>query len=150
MWKIKLFSQLHSHAREQCDVCKYLKVFQFNISIQFKEKSNQSYSRALTLQSLLLGAGCCCCCCCCRPNEYIFGFNCSGESAQIPSLRFLRSLHPCWLHMGSSALLHQLSLHIQNTLLYVQQGCGPTEKINYRHLFEILGIKASDRCEWSL
>lgn len=70
--------------------------------IQFKEKSNRNYSNVLTLQSLLLGFRSCCCCCCC-PNEYIFVFIYSRESAQIPSLRFLWSVLPCWLHMKSIA-----------------------------------------------
>ncbi len=61
------------------------------------------------------------CCCCCCPNEFVFGFNCSREWAQISSLGLLRSAPPCWPHMET--LIRQLGLHIQNMLLCVQQGC---------------------------
>lgn len=121
MCKVKLFSQLHRHARVQSDVCTF-KHSSLMFYIQFKEKSNRNYSNVLTLQSLLLGFRSCSCCCC--PNEYVLVFSYSRESAQIPSLRFLWSVLPCWLHMRSIAFLRQLSVLLQNRLLHTQYRCG--------------------------
>lgn len=49
-------------------------------------------SRCWKLMFLLLSKWVCC------------SFSCNRESAPVPSLRFLRSMIPCWLHMEISAI----------------------------------------------
>lgn len=63
-------------------------------------------------------------------------------AAQIPSLRFLRSVLPCWLHMGSGAPFRQLNLKIQNRF-----NTDTIEKIKSICLKCSIG---SDQFKWSL
>ena len=105
-WKSELFSQLLTMPKTS--LC--LHVLR-NVTVDPDPIIKSNRNTVLTLQSLPVRVGSCCCCCC--PNEYISGFNFSRESAQIPSLRILRSVLPCRLHMGSRALLRQLSLDIR-------------------------------------
>lgn len=107
MWNIRLFSQLY---RVQTHVCIYFLIFEFSLFIHYLKKSLIG-STVSYLQSLLLGLEVAFAAAVQTGMFFVLSYH--TESAQIPSLWFLSTVLPCWLHMRSTARLSQPSINIR-------------------------------------